>query len=284
MAGWTVPSRLPDARLRSLRRRSPAWRPRGPPLSARRDLIPREEQAVAEMVAKGYERQSRLLALMRQSAGLEGTIGEHANRIAQAREAIAQAEQEILAAKADFHSSVATDLRDTQARRSECMEKVTAARMRLARRDLLAPESGIVLNLRAIVPGTVVTAGAPILDLVPADDRMVVDVRVNPTDIDVVHAGLPARLALTAYKGRTTAQLDGTVIRVSADALTDARTGQPFYSARIGVDLAGGPLPDGVRLLPGMPVEAMIVTGERTLLRYLIQPIADSFHRAFREE
>lgn len=249
-----------------------------------RELIAREEQAVAEMVSKGYERQSRLLALMRQSAGLEGTVGEHANRIAQAREAIAQAEQEILAAQADFRSSVATDLRDTQARRSECMEKLTAARMRLARRDLLAPDSGVVLNLRAIVPGTVVAAGAPILDLVPADDRMVVDVRVSPTDIDVVHAGLPAKLVLTAYKGRTTAQLDGVVIRVSADALTDTRTGQPFYSARIGVDTDGGPLPDGVRLLPGMPVEAMIVTGERTLLRYLVQPIADSFRRAFREE
>jgi HlyD family type I secretion membrane fusion protein len=231
-----------------------------------RGLIAQEEQAVAEMVSKGYERQSRLLALMCQSAGLDGTVGDHANRIAQAREVIAQAEQEILAAQADFRSSVATDLRDTQAHRSECMEKLTAARLRLARRDLPAPESGIVLNLRAIVPGTVVAAGAPILDLVPADDRMVVDVRVSPTDIDVVHAGLPAKLVLTAYKQRTTAQLDGTVIRVSADALTDARTGQPFYSADIGVDTAGGPLPDGVRLLPGMPVEAMIVTGERTLL------------------
>ncbi len=252
------------------------------------ELFGQELRAVGEIVAKGYERQSRLLALMRQSAGLDGSIGDYANRIAQAREGMAQAEQEILSMQADFRSSVATELRDTQARRSEAMEKLAAARMRLARRDLLAPEAGIVLNLRPMAPGTVVAAGAPILDLVPVDDRMVVDVRVSPGDIDVVHAGLPARLVLSAYKGRTTAQLDGVVTRLSADALTDARTGQTFYAARIAVDrLDGGldgRLPDGIRLLPGMPVEALIVTGERTLWHYLVQPIEDSFRRAFRED
>ncbi len=247
-------------------------------------LIQEEVDAVSEIVAKGYERKSRLLGLMRQAAELDGNQGDLANRIAQAREGIAQAEQEMLGLRADRQSEVAAELREAQTRRAEIAEKLAAAQVRQTRRDLLAPESGTVVNLRHFVAGAVVAPGAAVLDLVPSDDALVIEARVNPTDIDVVHAGLSAKVVLTAFKTRTTPQIDGTVTRVSADALTDERSGQPYYAARVTVDAAQlGALKD-VRLQPGMPAETLIVTGERTLLTYLTQPIQDSFRKAFREE
>lgn len=129
-----------------------------------------------------------------------------------------------------------------------------------------------------------VAPGGDILDLVPQDDPLVIDARVSPTDIDVVRAGLPAKVVLSAFKSRTTPQLAGSVTRVSADALTDDRTGAPYYLARVEVDAGELAALDGVRLQPGMPAEALILTGERTLLHYLLQPIEDSFRRAFRED
>ncbi|MBP2316904.1 HlyD family secretion protein [Azospirillum soli] len=93
------------------------------------------------------------------------------------------------------------------------------------------------------------------------------------TDIDVVHAGLPAKVVLSTLKSRTTSQLDGVVLRVSADALTDERTGQPYYGARVAVDAAQLGALKGVRLQPGMPEETLIVTGERPLPTYLMQPL-----------
>ncbi|MBK1842958.1 HlyD family type I secretion periplasmic adaptor subunit [Azospirillum sp. YIM B02556] len=247
-------------------------------------LIQEEAAAVAEMVAKGLERKPRLLALMRQTAELDGMQGDLANRIAQAREAIAEADLEILGLRADRQSEVATELRDVQVRRAEAEEKLAAASIRQGRRDVLAPEAGTVMNLRTFAPGAVVAPGEAILDLVPLDDRLVIDARVSPNDIDVVHAGLPAKVVLSAFKSRTTPQLDGAVLRVSADAVIDDRTGQPYYQARVAVDATQLAALKDVHLLPGMPAETLIVTGERTLLRYLTQPIDDSFRKAFREE
>ncbi|WP_044549639.1 HlyD family type I secretion periplasmic adaptor subunit [Azospirillum lipoferum] len=247
-------------------------------------LIQEEVDAVSEIVAKGYERKSRLLGLMRQAAELDGNQGDLANRIAQAREGIAQAEQEMLGLRADRQSEVAAELRETQTRRAEIAEKLAAAQVRQTRRDLLAPESGTVVNLRHFAAGAVVAPGAAVLDLVPSDDALVIEARVNPMDIDIVHAGLPAKVVLTAFKTRTTPPIDGMVTRVSADALTDERSGQAYYAARVTVDATQLAALRDVHLQPGMPAETLIVTGERTLLTYLTQPIQDSFRKAFREE
>ena len=111
-----------------------------------------------------------------------------------------------------------------------------------------------------------------------------IEARVRPTDIDVVHVGLPARVIFSAFKMRTTPQLEGTVSLVSADAMTEERTGVTYYTARITVDAGQLGKLDGRQLQPGMPAETMIVTGERTMMEYLLQPISDTFRTAFREE
>lgn len=247
-------------------------------------LIREETEAIAEMVAHGLERKPRLLGLMRQATGLEGQQGDLANRIAQAGEAIVQAEFELLSQISDRQSEVAAELRNVQTRRDETEEKLAAARIRQHRRDVTAPEAGTVMNSRFFAPGAVAAPGAAILDLVPLDDRLVIEARINPTDIDVVRAGLTARVTLSAFHGRTTPKLDGSVARVSADALHDDRSGMAYYLARVEVDADQLRALKHVRLQPGMPVETLIETGERTLLRYLIQPLEDSLRRAFRED
>ncbi len=247
-------------------------------------LIAEEVVGVEIMVRQGLERKPRLLALQRQQVELEGQQGDLANRMAQAREAIAQAELEILSLRDDRQSEIATELRDVQVRLAEAREKRAAAAVRQGRRDVVAPVAGVVMKLRHFAPGAVVTPGGDILDLVPQDEPLVIDAHVSPTDIDVVRAGLPAKVVLSAFKSRTTPQLAGRVTRVSADALTDERTGTAYYRAQVEVDAGELAALDGVHLQPGMPAETLILTGERTLLRYLLQPIEDSFRRAFRED
>ena len=199
-------------------------------------LIREELVGVQELADKGLERKPRLLALKRQAVDLEGEQGEYTNHIAQAREAIAEAELEIIRMEADDQREVATELREVQMRLAEVKEKLAAAQIRQGRRDVAAPEAGTVLHMRYFSTGAVVPPGGPILDLVPRDDRLVIEARVRPTDIDVVHAGLPARVIFSAFKMRTTPQLEGEVSRVSADAMTDERTGESYYPARVTVD------------------------------------------------
>ena len=199
-------------------------------------------------------------------------------------QALAPAQARTATAHIQVLHAAGVELRDVQARRAELEEKLGAVRGRWTRHDILAPAAGTVLNLRYFAPGSVVPPGGAVLDLVPVDDRLVVEAQVNPTDIDVVHPGLPAKVVLTAFKSRTMPQLDGKVVRVSADALKDERSGQTYYTARVVVDAAQLGALDGVTLVPGMPAETLIVTGERTLLQYLIQPVRDSLRRAFREE
>jgi HlyD family type I secretion membrane fusion protein len=226
----------------------------------------------------------RLLALERNAAYLAGAQGDFRGRVAQAREAIAEARMQILNLRRARTDKAATELRDVQTRRAEIQERYQAADVQLVRREVLAPQSCTVFDLRYVTSGGVIPPGDEILDIVPHDDRLVVEARVLPTDIDVMPPGLPAEIVLPAYKGRTTPRLDGRVLQVSADALADERTGVTYYLARVEVDADELAQLDGVDLYPGMPAEALIVTGERTAFDYLVQPLRDSFHRAFRED
>jgi HlyD family type I secretion membrane fusion protein len=154
----------------------------------------------------------------------------------------------------------------------------------MLRTDILAPESGLVVNLKHFTPGGVLKPGEPFLDIVPQHDTLVVECKVEPTDIDAVKQGLAAEVRLSAYKQRRTPTLHGRVLKVSADALTDEKLNKTYYAAEVAIDpdqLAA--VPD-VKLYPGMPADVMIMTGKRTALQYLVDPIRDSFWRSFREK
>jgi HlyD family secretion protein len=218
-------------------------------------------------------------------AEMEGKIGDTTAQIARARQSIAEAEVDILSLQNDRQKEIADELRETQKKRHELQEQAQAAADVLARTEVKAPESGVVTDLHVHTPGGVVAAGEALLDLVPDADRLVVEAQVRPEDIDRVHEGLAAQVRLLPYKQRRTPPIDATVIYVSADRLVDKHTNLPYYAAKLRVDEAAlAALGDDVKMVPGMPSEAMIKTGVSTVAIYALSPILDSFHRAFREK
>jgi HlyD family secretion protein len=154
----------------------------------------------------------------------------------------------------------------------------------LRRIDIRAPQHGVVLQSNVHTVGGVITAGDTLMLIVPQTDSLSVEARVNPQDIDKLMIGQKTVLRLTAFNQRTTPELNGEVSRVSADTTTDQRTGQAYYTIRISLPPSEVTRLGDVRLIPGMPVEAFVQTGERTMLSYLAKPLSDQFMRAFREK
>ena len=159
-----------------------------------------------------------------------------------------------------------------------------SARDVFERTEIRASRGGVVVGLQIHTVGGVIAPGEVLLDIVPQDDKLNVEVRVQPDDIDVVHVGLNAQLRLTAYNRRMTPSVDGKVIYVSADRLTDPQTGLGYYKALIEVDTNSLDVIDGVVLYPGMTAQVNIVTGQQTVLDYILSPLMDSFSRALKEQ
>jgi HlyD family secretion protein len=254
-------------------------------LTKRISLLQEEMSGVEQLVAHGLERKPRLLQLRREMADMEGRRGDTLAQIAKAKQTIAESEVDILSLKNDRQKDVADELRETEKKLHELEEQTQAASDVLARTEVRAPENGTITELRVHTPGGVVTAGEALLDLVPQADRLVVDAKVRPEDIDRVHEGLPAQVRLLPYKQRRTPPIAATVVYVSADRLVDKHTNESYYQAKLRVDEEQlAQLGGEVKLVPGMPSEAMIKTGETTVAAYALSPILDSFHRAFAEK
>ncbi len=238
---------------------------------------------VRGLVEKGLERRPRMLALQRTAAQLVGGRDQQLGLIAKAEQTIQETQLQLLQLRNARQAEVTTEQRDLQTRLADVEERLRAASDVQRRRDVVAPVAGTITSLRFHTIGGVVRPGEPLLDVVPTEEGLVVEVRIQPTDINSVAVGLPAEIRLTAFRQRVVPAVHGTVIYVAADVESDPRSLQTFYRAKIRIDpsqLAG--LQD-VALAPGMPADVMISSGERTLLRYLAQPLLDSFHRAFRE-
>ena len=248
------------------------------------ELIGEEEATVVDLVQKGLDRKPRLLALQRARADLDGQRNTAVANAARTRELIAATMAEREALISGRAEEVATGLAEARAAANELQAAVQAADDRLQRTVITAPVAGEVVDLKLRTLGGVVTPGEAIMDLVPRDEPLVIEARVSPKDIDVVHAGLSADIHLTAFHTRHMPRITGEVRQVSADRLTDAKTGEPYYTAEILVDMAKvrQKTPE-VHLTAGMPAEAMIITGERTAFEYLIEPIKNSFRRSLRE-
>jgi HlyD family secretion protein len=177
-------------------------------------------------------------------------------------------------------------LRETDSKIGEYVERKVAAEDRLKRTDIRAPQDGIVFQSTANTIGGVIaagTAGDPIMLIVPESDQLTVEVKIDPKDIEQIRLGQPAVLRFSAFSLRTTPEVNGTVSRIAADTSTDQRTGQSYYLVRIAMRVAAvGDLGE-LKVTPGMPVEAFIQTGERTLLSYLVKPLHDQLLQAYRQ-
>lgn len=245
------------------------------------ELIQGEIADVQQLLDKGLAPKPRLLQLQRRASEIEGSRNLHLAQIARAKQSIAEAQMRVKELRTGQLNEAVEQLRKVQAEVYDLDERLRAADDVLARTEVRAPLAGTVVGLRVHTTGGVLSPGEPIMDIVPRDDRLVVNVRVNPQDIDVVRAGLSAQVRFTAFNQRHRAPVEGTVTSVSADSLTDDKTGEIYYLAR--VELATVPAEGADELRPGMPSEIMIVTGSRTALAYMMEPVSRSFDRAFRE-
>ena len=248
------------------------------------ELVEKELTGVRDLYDKHLVQMARLTTLERDAARLSGERAQYVASRAQAKGKITETELQIIQVDKDVVSDVSKDLRETNDKIGEFVERKVTAEDQLRRVDIRAPQSGMVLQSSVHTVGGVISAGDTIMLIVPQADDLQVEAKVNPQDIDKLQVGQKTLLRLSAFNQRTTPELNGVVTRVSPDVTTDQRTGQSYYTIRVSMPPEEVARLGDVKLIPGMPVEAFVQTGERTLLSYLIKPLNDQLMRAFREK
>jgi HlyD family secretion protein len=248
------------------------------------DLVRRELEGVHELFAKNLVQLTRLTALEREAARLEGERGQLISSMAQTKGKIAETELKIIQVDQDLSSDVGKELREVDAKIGEFVERKVTAEDQLKRVDIRAPQDGTVFQSAVHTVGGVITAGDAIMMIVPEADNLAVEAKVNPQDIDQLQLGQTALLRFTSFNQRTTPEIYGAVTRISADTSTDQRTGSNFYTVRIGLTPDEIARLGDVKLVPGMPVEVFAQTADRTVLSFLAKPLLDQIKRAFREK
>jgi HlyD family secretion protein len=247
-------------------------------------LVQQELTGVRELYEKRLIQISRLTTLERDAARLNGERAQYVASRAQAKGKITETELQIIQVDKDVVSEVSKDLRETNDKIGELIERKVTAEDQLRRVDIRAPQDGIVEQSTVHTVGGVITAGDTIMLIVPQTDDLQVEAKVNPQDIDKLQVGQKTLLRLSAFNQRTTPELNGFVSRVSPDVTTDQRSGQSYYTIRVSMPPEEVARLGDVKLIPGMPAEAFVQTGERTLISYLMKPLSDQLMRAFREK
>jgi HlyD family secretion protein len=247
-------------------------------------LVEKELDGVRQLYDQHLVQISRLTTLERDAARLNGERAQYVAARAQAKGKIAETELQIIQVDRDVVSEVSKDLRETKDKIGEFVERKITAEDQLRRIDIRAPQDGVVEQSTVHTVGGVITAGDTIMLIVPQADDLQVEAKVNPHDIDKLQVGQKTLLRLSAFNQRTTPELNGVVSRVSPDVTTEQRTGQSFYTIRVSMPPEEIARLGDVKLIPGMPVEAFVQTGDRTMLSYLMKPLHDQLMRAFREK
>ena len=247
-----------------------------------RALIDEELTEVSGLLAKGLVAKPRVLALRRRNAEIDGELADFKARIARAQQSILAARLEMSEMLAAAKTSVVDQLGDVQSKVYALGQEIVSAEDVLRRTRIVSPIDGVVVDLQLHTLDGVVSPGQRLLDVVPSSDDLVVEASVDPTDIDEVRVGLPARVQLTSLSRRVHLPIEGTVVFVSADRLSDRQSGAPYYRARIELDAASIEERNAV-LQAGMGAEVFIRTGDRTPLEYLVAPIARILNRGLRE-
>jgi HlyD family secretion protein len=247
-------------------------------------LVEKELVGVNSLYDQHLVQISRLTTLQRDAARLNGERAQFVASRAQAKGKITETELQIIQVDKDLVSDVSKDLRETNDKIGEFVERKVTAEDQLRRTDIRAPQDGMVLQSTVHTVGGVITAGDAIMMIVPQADALSVEAKVNPQDIDKLQIGQKTLLRLSAFNQRTTPELNGVVTRVSPDVTTDQRTGQSYYTIRVSMPPEEVKRLGDAKLIPGMPVEAFVQTGDRTMLSYLVKPLRDQLMRAFREK
>jgi HlyD family secretion protein len=225
---------------------------------------------------------SRVTTLERDGARLEGERGALIAAIAQARGRIAETQLKILQIDEDLRTDVGKDLAEIRGKKSELVEKRVAAEDLLKRIDLIAPQDGKIFQRSVHTVGGVIQAGEVVMLVVPDSDALIIEAKVQPTDVDQIHLGQRAVVRFSAFNRRTTPELNGEVIEIGADVTQDDKRNESYYSVRIRIPDSELARIDGLHPVAGMPVEAFIETSPRTVMSYLVKPMLEQVDRTFR--
>lgn len=248
------------------------------------ELVESELENNRSMLERGLIRQEVVTALERDAISLSGQVGELAASKAQQEGRITEIDIQLLGIDKTRREEAISQLRDLQFNESELAERRRALLRQLDRLDIRAPVSGIVYGLQVFALRSVIRAADPVMFLVPQDRPLVIATQVLPTDVDQIYVGQEVALRFSAFDQRRTPELYGTVVTVSADAFQDDGSQLSYYRAEIQLnDGEAARLPEGMTMIPGMPVEAFLRTDERSPISYLMKPMADYFAKAFRE-
>jgi HlyD family secretion protein len=246
-------------------------------------LIRKELKAMQQLLEKGLVQVTRVLALQREDARLQGETGDHEAQIARARGQIGEVKVQILQIRDDALTKTLSELREAEAKIAEFDERRIAVAAKLKRVDIRSPRDGFVHQLAVHTIGGVIGAGEPVMIIVPEEDPLVIEARVRPQDIDQVHNGQDAVLRFPNAASSLTPQIHGTVSFVSADLKQPEPNQPPFYTVRLQMKAGEAGKLNGLELKPGMPAEAHMQTASRSPLSYLLKPFRDQLQHAMRE-
>jgi membrane fusion protein, epimerase transport system len=243
-----------------------------------------ETKDLKELLAQGFADKQRLRDIERNHAVTAGEIASLGSDIAGTQIQVGETKLEILQLDKKLQEEVTQKLGEVQANLFDVNQRLTATQDKVTRTDIKSPAAGRVIGLSVHTIGGVIAAGSPILDIVPQQEELIVDAQVSPIDIDRVQVGLTANVRFSAFKLAIVPEVPGKVINVSADRITDDKSGNSYYLAKVELLPEAYSKLRGIELVPGMPAEVFINTGERTVFEYLMQPISNAFARAFIED
>jgi epimerase transport system membrane fusion protein len=256
-------------------------------ISSKQEIVSSYDEEVndlAELLVDGYVDKQRLRDLQRSRSRSIGELADHRSSIAQAEVQIGETRLQILQLNKRFTTEVVDQLAATQAGVYDLRERILAIEDRLRRTVITAPVAGIVLGMNTHTIGGVVQPGKTLLDIVPDLAELVIEAQVSPMDIDRVTPGMETTIRFSAFKNATTPTIKGELTQISADRLLEEQTGKPYYLARVELTEEGKKMLGPLILVPGMPAEVLIKTGERTFFDYLIQPASNAFARSLIED
>lgn len=239
---------------------------------------------LTELLAEGFVGKQRLIEQERNLDKLKSEVADHQSEITKAKLQISETQLQILQLNKDFNSKVVNQLAEVQTQVFDLREKLSALDDRLSRVVIRAPVDGMILGMTVHTIGGVISPATPLLDVVPSISDLVIEAQVSPMDIDRVEVGKSADIRFNGFNSATTPVIKGVVSQVSADRLINQETGMPYYLARVGLTKEGLNMLGGLKLLPGMPAEVLISTGERTMLQYLLQPASNLVAKSMIED
>ena len=242
-----------------------------------------EITGLKELFDRGHAPKTRLLALEREKAALEGQIGRSKADQAKAENGINEADLQIRQLRQQFFEQAIKDLVDVRSKISDLREKVTVSRDVLRRLDVFAPVTGTVQNMKVFTVGAVIRSGEPLIDVVPENDELIVQAQFSPSDIDSFQIGSQAEIRFSSFHNRSLPMIPGTVRSISRDRLIDEATKQPYYLVIVAVNQSALPSELTGKVMPGLPIEIIIPTTQRTVVEYLVQPLMSTLRKTMRE-